>query len=183
MHLIQESDIAVDDMDLGGRRTHKPHEWPVSKSLETGEMAERCSRTDCPNDVVWNPVFMVSPDDRPSGSQGHGRLFLYNSRELSGIFVSLTLSAVSICDLRRDEDVGYFHQRAYPLLSLLKLSSTRGSNCLEADEATDLSVTAINPLRLLLGSFLRLEATSQSAYRLAQVHWPIIKMVTVESVR
>lgn len=28
MHLITEEDIVIDDMDLGGRRTHNPYEWP-----------------------------------------------------------------------------------------------------------------------------------------------------------
>ncbi len=27
-YLIHEGDIVVDDMDLGGLRTHKPNEWP-----------------------------------------------------------------------------------------------------------------------------------------------------------
>jgi len=28
LHLVRDGDIVVDDQDLGGKRTHKPDEWP-----------------------------------------------------------------------------------------------------------------------------------------------------------
>jgi hypothetical protein len=30
--LVQEGDVVIDDQDLGGRRTHKPFEWPETEA-------------------------------------------------------------------------------------------------------------------------------------------------------